>query len=153
MMTLGQVRLAQLGQAGPSPYEEAVRTGVREIRDWDALLFRLAAVSDDDGRTEILSWLSRADIPGSPAERYAAVRDTIVNGDQPDEVFANRVSQLDNMISDFDAMVSKAESSGTLPSPRRMGAGSTPEEGTTLSKCIAGGVALLGLIVIPLILD
>lgn len=145
--------MQRMGQGNPSPYEDAVRTAATQIRDWDSLLFRLAAVRDDDARMEILAWLGRADIPGSPAERYAAVRDTIVKGDHPDEVFANRVSQLDSMISDFDTMVSKAESSGTLPSPKRMGVGSTPEEGTTLSKCITGGVALLGLIVIPVLLD
>lgn len=52
-----------------------------------------------------------------------------------------------------DTRISNAEDSGTLPAPKGLGAGSTPEEGTALGKCLLGSMALLGLIVFPLILD
>jgi hypothetical protein len=142
-----------MGQATVLPYEEALKDGTMAVRQWDDLLFRLAAVKDDGARGEILNWLGRADIPGSPAERYAVVRDALVAGFEPDEVFSKRVDDLVDKVSEMDTRIASAETSGTLPTPKRMGAGSTPEEGMALSKCLLGGVALLGLIVLPFVLD
>lgn len=150
---LRPVRLAgRLGQVPEQPYADALKNATREVRHWDELLYRLAAIRDDAARKDILDWIGRADIPGSPAERYAAVRDTLVAGYTPDEIFAKRVDELDYMLATLQDKIVEAEASGTLPAPKKMGAGSTPEAGISES-CVLGGVSLLGLIVIPLLLD
>lgn len=43
--------------------------------------------------------------------------------------------------------------SGMLAAPKQMGAESTPEAVSALGPCIAGGIVLLSLIVLPLLLD
>lgn len=150
-MRLGRVRLASaLGQAD---YSQAIVDGQKAVMQFDALLSRLAMVKDDDTRGEILKWIGRSDVPGDPAERYKVVVDKLVSGAEPDDVFAKRVDDLKGVVSEFDAKVKDAESYGTLPAPKSMGADEVPNQGTRMGMCLAGGIALLGLVVVPLLLD
>ena len=139
--SMGQDRSAAIGQAQ------------NLAAQYDDLLGRLALVEDDADRGEIVKWLGRADLPGSPAERYQVVVDSLSTEGPLDEgVFNKRVSDLASVVEELNARVRSAESSGTLPAPQ-MGAGSESEEGTAMGKCLAGGVALLGLYVLPFLVD
>ncbi len=150
-MNLGRVRLAKA--LGQDDYSQAIADGQKAVAQFDALLSRLAMVKDDGMRGDILKWIGRSDVPGDPAERYKVVVDKLVSGAEPDDVFAKRVSDLKADVSELEAKVKDAESYGTLPAPKSMGADEVPDQGTHMGMCLAGGIALLGLIVVPLMLD
>lgn len=148
-MRLGRVRLA--GSMGQEDRSADIRRAMDLVGRYDALLSRLALAGDDAARGETVMWLGRADLPGSPAERYQVVVEALASeGPVDGTMFAKRLSDLNGVVEELDGRVSSAESSGTLPAPE-MGAGSTTEEGTPEGKCLAGGVALLGLFVLPFI--
>jgi hypothetical protein len=112
---------------------------------------RLPLIENENVRGSILMWIGRTDIPGSPAERYKAVSDTISAGVPPDAIFTDRVERLKEIVGEFGTKVATAEEAyGTLSAANA--AGSTPEGGRG-GLILAGGVALLGLIVVPLVLD
>ena len=150
-MRLGQVRLA--GAMGQTDYSKSISDGQQAVAQFDALLSRLAVVKDDGMRGDILKWIGRSDVPGDPAERYKVVVDTLTSGAEPDDTFAKRVNDLKGAVSELEAKVKDAESYGTLPVPKSMGADEVPDQGTRMGTCLAGGIALLGLIVVPLLLD
>lgn len=141
-MQLGRIRLAQ---------NDPMAEGRQAVAAYDALMARVPLIGDADARGEILKWIGRTDSPGSPAERYKLVADAISAGVGPDDIFTNRVRQLQKAVAELGARVSNAEEAyGTLSAADA--AGSAPEAGTG-GLCFAGGVALLGLIVVPLLLD
>lgn len=124
----------------------------RLVAQFDDLLGRAALVADADSRGAILKAVGRADVPGSPAERYKVVSDALKSGATPDQMLQDRVSQLEEMVGQLDAMVSGAEQAyGTLPAPG--GAGGAPGRVDTAARFVMGGVALLCLVVVPLALD
>src|ERR1043166_2138445 len=135
-MKLGRVRLAgSMGQE--ADYSASIAQARDLVRQYDGLLSRLALVEDDASRGEAVKWLGRADLPGSPAERYQVVADALTSGAPADAVFAKRVSDLGDVVEELDGRVGSMETSGTLPAPE-MGAGSASEEGTSMGTCIAG---------------
>jgi hypothetical protein len=136
------LRLGQNGTA--SGASEAVAL-------YDSLVARVSNIADEEGRGEILKWIGRADVPGAPAERYQVVRNGVASGEAPDGLFMDRVKQLKEINAELSAKVINAEKAyGVLSAPE--GAGSRPEAGMG-GLCLAGGVALLGLVVLPLVLD
>jgi hypothetical protein len=141
---LGRVSLAQDASWWPSK-------GAESVRLYDDLLVRTSQIADPDARGQILAWLGRSDIPGSPAERYSAVSEALRSGQGPSDVLKNRVDQLAEITSEFEAKVVNAEEAyGTLSAAAA--AGSTPE--ASMGRlCFTGGVALLGLVIMPLLLD
>jgi hypothetical protein len=157
---LGTVRLAQQAPEGPSWWPEEAqkrpRRGPEEaqktVKDYDDLLGRVAQIASADARGEILSWIGRSDVPGSPAERYKTVADALSQGAPSSDVLRKRLDDLEAAVGDLKAKVSNAEQSyGTLSSPA--GGDSTPGAAGMMAKCVLGGLALLGLVVIPLLSD
>lgn len=118
------------------------------VASYDDLMGRLSAIADDV-RGDILEWLGRTDVLGSPAERYQVVTEALSQGVEPDEVLRGRVGQLKAFVSEFAAKVKNAETYGTLPAATATGG--TPEASMN-ELCLTGGVALLGLVVVPLLL-
>jgi hypothetical protein len=144
----------QMGQVGSSaawwPTE-----GLTTAQAWDALLARAAKLSDGPAKTEILQWVGRSDIPGSPAERYRIIVDNLNANFSPsteEEVttLRNRLDLLKFYTGDLEAKVKNAEESGAPAAPS--GAASTTER-DRMMECVAGSIALIGLIILPLILD
>lgn len=135
----------RLGQA------DLMEKGRQEVEAYDFLLGRVSMIADDTARGDILKWVGRSDMPGSPAERYKVVADALARAETEDGLLGDRVEQLRRVVTELGARVDNAESAyGTLSAPA--GAGSTPEAGMG-GLCLAGGIALLGLVVIPLLLE
>lgn len=139
---------SRLAQAAGALQKEAQDT----VGAYDALLARVALVSDADARGEILKWIGRADVPGSPAERYKQVRDAIASGTLADPLFRDRLTNLEDQTNELKGKVENAEATyGTLSAP--VGTDSGSGRGDMTMLCVAGGIALLGLIVVPLLFD
>jgi hypothetical protein len=118
---------------------------------YDALLARVPLIADEDARGEILKWVGRSDSIGSPSERYGKVSEAVTSGAVMDDALAQRLRQLHEINAEFTARVENAEKAyGTLSAAAA--AGSMPEAGLG-GLCLSGGIALLGLVVLPLILD
>lgn len=146
----GQPFMAQkvLGQTDTSWWPASAREAVSA---YDALMGRVPLIADDDARGEILLWVGRTDLPGSPAERYQAVSSALAAGAQPDAMLKGIVDQLKDVVAELSAKVGNAEEAyGTLSVADA--AGSTPEAGMN-GLCFTGSVALLGLVIAPLLLE
>lgn len=144
---------ARLGQS-PDSWLGRARAAVS---DYDRLLGEAATVADTDARGEILKWVGRSDVPGSPAERYAAVRMDVQRAEADgapaaysERTAQARVEQLEDAVRELDANVSRAiEAYGALPAPE--GAGGATQAADSTAMCVTGGIALLGLVVLPLL--
>lgn len=150
-MRLGQVRLVGGPRLGQTP-EEWLGRARMALAEYDRLLGEAATVADADARGEILKWIGRADVPGSPAERYAAVRGDTEGGAArfSEDLAQRRAAQLEDAVSELSARVSNAvEAYGALPAPG--GAGGTTQAAGRTAWCVTGGIALLGLVVVPLL--
>lgn len=129
--------------------------GLTSIQRWDALLSRVSQLADPGAREEILQWISRSDIPGTPAERYQVVVADIRNRITPSTpseavIVRDRLDSLNRHLGELEAMVNRVETAyGLLPASTE--AGSRMERG--MVECVSGGIALLGLVILPLILD
>jgi hypothetical protein len=146
---------ARLGQTP----DEWVGRARRAVGDFDSLLARASTVADDTARGDILKWVGRSDVPGAPAERRDVVARDAAQAARAGaaSVYAAgtgpaRVAQLEESNRGFSARVSNAITAyGALPAPA--GAGGTTGRGRTTAVCVTGGIALLGLVVVPLLLD
>lgn len=154
-MANGHGSAARMGQATSAaawwPSE-----GLATVQAWDALLARTAKLADKNAQTQILDWVGRSDTPSSPAERYQVVVNDINSQFSPstDAEIASlrqRLDQLESFLHQLEAKVKAAEqSSGALPASSE--ARSTPER-DMMMECVTAGIALLGLIILPLVLD
>lgn len=130
--------------------------GLATVQAWDALLSRTAKLADKNAQTQILDWIGRSDTPSTPAERYQVVVNDINSQFSPStdaEVASlrQRLDQLESFTAQLEAKVKGAEqSSGALPASSE--ARSTPEQ-DMMMECVTAGIALLGLIILPLVLD
>lgn len=130
--------------------------GLATAQAWDALLARTAKLADKNAQTQILDWVGRSRTPGSPAERYQVVVNDINTQFSPwseseAASLRQRLDQLGSFVAQLEAKVKAAEqSSGTLPASSE--ARSTPEQ-DMMMECVTAGIALLGLIILPLVLD
>jgi len=130
--------------------------GLASVQKWDALLTRASQLADEGARQEILQWISRSDIPGSPSERYQVVVADIRNRITPKTdaeaaIVRARLDSLNQHLGELEARVNKAEMAyGLLPASD--GAGSRLER-SKMAECVSGGIALLGLVILPLVLD
>jgi hypothetical protein len=142
-----------LGQAGSDLLARARAAAVA----YDRQLQQAASIANDTARGEILMWVGRADMPGSPAERYTAVLRDVAqaeSGAAPYEgqIASDRVAQLEQAVTDLTSKVSSAiQAYGVLPASSEAGSRTEARDNTAL--CVAGGVALLALVVVPLLLD
>jgi hypothetical protein len=142
-MMLMSVRLGQASAWWP-------QEGVDAVSTYEGLMARVPLIADADARGEILKWVGRADIPGSPAERYNAVSNGLVQGGIGDDVMRGRLDQLKAINAELSARVSNAGKAYGMLSAADA-AGSTPEA-EMAGLCMAGGIALLGLVIVPLVL-
>lgn len=130
--------------------------GLATVQAWDALLARTSRLADKNAQTEILDWVGRTATPSSPAERYQVIVNDITSQFSPSsdaEVASlrQRLDQLKGFVAQLESKVSSAEqSSGALPASS--GARNTPEQ-DMMMECVTAGIALLGLIILPLVLD
>jgi hypothetical protein len=130
--------------------------GLATAQAWDALVSRVSQIANEGSQAEILDWIGRSDIPGSPAERYKMVVDDLNSKYSPSTSeditqLKSRLDTLKSYKSQLEATVKNAEQSyGTLSAPA--GASSTPER-DMMMECVTGGIALIGLVILPLILD
>lgn len=157
-MVLGPVGLAGRARLGQTP-EEWLGRARAAVAEYDRLIKGASAIADPEARGEILMWIGRTDVPGSPAERYDAVRMDVGEAEAsgPAQIYADgvarsRIGQLENAVTDLSERVSNALASyGTLQAPG--GAGSMTQAAGISTMCVIGGIALLGLIVVPLLVS
>lgn len=157
-LRMGPVPL-QMGQAAPVAPSSAAwwpAEGLSTVQTWDALLSRVSKISNPDSQKDILQWIGRSDIPGSPAERYKVVVDDLNTKFTPSTneqitTLRNRLDQLKENTSQLEAKVKNAEQAyGVFVAST--GATSMPDHDMVM-ECVTGSIALLGLIILPLILD
>ena len=123
----------------------------KAVADYDRLVGRVAVIANEKARKEILDWIGRSDLPGSPAERYQVVSAALAAGVEADGMLEDRVNQLRAAVASLNAKVESAETAyGTLSAVKA--AGST-SEADVRGLVISGSIALLGLIIAPLLLD
>jgi hypothetical protein len=92
--------------AEPSDWEARGRAAVE---GWDEWLGRAAGIRDDRLREEVIAWVGRSDVPGSPAERYQKVVDDLRSPSADPERAETRVKQLENQVDLLKSRVLKAE--------------------------------------------
>jgi hypothetical protein len=130
--------------------------GLSTVQAWDALLARTSKLAAKAAQMQILDWVGRSDTPSAPAERYQVIVNDINSQFSPstDAEIASlkqRLDQLKSFVAQLESKVKAAEqSSGTLPASSE--ARSTPEQ-DMMMECVTAGIALLGLIILPLVLD
>jgi hypothetical protein len=131
--------------------EEWRRRAKDAVARFDLLLARISLVADDEERGRLLKEIGRDDVPGTPAERYTVVKQDLAAAEaQTPEVATARIRHLEEDLFRLDTGVALAEDSyGTLAAPE--GAAGAP--GRTAAGLVAGGIALLGLVVVPLLAD
>ncbi len=118
---------------------------------FDELLSRVALLADDGTRGDILKYVGRSDIPGSPAERYQTIVNSLGGEPLDPEILRDRLNDLNVALSEIEARVKNAETAyGTLPASAEAGGTS---DGGKMGACFAGGVALLSFVILPIILD
>lgn len=150
-------RPVRMGQEAPSTSAAWWPTeGLSAAQAWDALIARVSQIANEGAQNEILKWVGRSDIPGSPAERYKVIVDDLNRKFTPSTEgqisdLKKRVDVLKSYAGELEAKIKSAEQAYGMLSASS-GAGSTPGHDRTM-EYVAGGIALLGLIVLPVILD
>ncbi len=148
------------GQNGSAPATSTAwwpSEGLSSVQSWDALIARLAKTSDPEAREKVLEWIGRSDIPGSPAERYKVVVDDLNRNfmpSTPEQIASlrNRVDQLEANTSQLEAKVKNAEKTFGVYVASTAEAPSMPDA-DMMMECVTGSIALLGLVIMPLLLD
>lgn len=150
-LRMGQAVAANTSSAAWWPAE-----GLSTVQGWDALISRVSQIANQAAQSDILKWVGRSDMSGSPAERYKMVADDLNTKFTPStdaqiSELRKRLDVLESFKGELEARVKTAEQSYGLlaASP---GAVSTPEH-DKMMQYVTGGIALLGLIILPVILD
>ena len=113
--TLNVLGRHALGQA-PGEWS---RRAWSAVTTFDELMAQSAHINDESARGEIMSWVGRSDVPGSPAERYLKVVTDI--DEDPERVYASemeqrRVVDLEAAVSEFHQRTTEAANTyGLLP--------------------------------------
>lgn len=148
--------MGQAAQDAPPSAAWWPTEGLSTVQGWDALIARVSQIANEGAQTEILKWIGRSDIPGSPAERYKVVADSLNTKFTPSTVsdisgLRKRLDFLETYKNELEARVNSAEQSYGLLAAST-GAVSTPEHDRTM-QYVTAGIALLGLIILPVVLD
>jgi hypothetical protein len=140
-----------LGQA-----EEWKARAQKAVDQYEELLRQASMIADEKTYAEILVWVGNSNMPGSPAERYFVVSKDLqesVSGPVDSEQVAGRTARLELLNDQLYGKVNFAlQAYGSLPAPGER-AGGKPERASTATWCAIGGIALLGLVIMPLLLD
>jgi len=140
-----------LGQQDNSSY---IARASAAVAKYDDLLNRISEISDTPTRNDLLSWISDASIPGTPAERRQMVGEDLKNPSVANStpVGMQRVQSLEQINDQLQAKVEKAEASfppirnPNQPGQVKVGGLFTPT-GIGL-----GIVSVLSLLVVPFVL-
>lgn len=161
VVDFGGTGLKMAGAAKPrlaqTPAQDWLPMAQAAVKKYDQLLQVASRIANADARGQVLLWLGRADVPGSPAERYTAVvRDisqaqvsgweAVYGTESP--IARDRAWQLEKIVEEFGSRVTGYD---LLPASTE--AGSTSEFWDKSTLCVAGSIALLALVVVPLLLD
>jgi hypothetical protein len=94
---------------GQTP-DEWLRRAREAVANFDDLLAELAHVADDTARGQILMWIGREDVPGSPAERYKVVVEDLERGEAAytEEIPVKRVEEIERAVDDLYQRVAGA---------------------------------------------
>lgn len=140
-----------LGQQDAADYVTRAQAAVAQ---YDDLLKRISNIGDKAAQDELLNWISRADVPGTPAERRKTVGEDLVNPGLAANSYVGmkRAGDLEEMNKLLEAKVKKAE--GAFPSVSNPNApGQVKINNVFTPTGIAlGVVSVLGLLVVPLML-
>jgi len=124
----------------------------KAVLKYEDLSKKVDSIQDTEKAADILAWMGPFETPGSPAERYQAVKTDIAEDTSWTEMGIERIKQFEGMVADLEGKVNFAmETYGSLPAPD--GAGGQTEEASATMLCITGGIGLLGAIVLPLFLE
>lgn len=140
-----------VGQAVDSPAFQA--RGRAAISEFDSLLSRTGAIANDGARQEILDWVGKPEVPGTPAERYQVVNSDLAGGTASSAIFGKRVQDLEDAVLGLRPKVAQAESAYGTITGTNQGAIAGAEGALTGKGIFLGVVAILGLVVVPLSLD
>lgn len=119
---------------------------------YDELLGRISNIGNEAARNELLSWISRSDVPGTPAERRKTVGEDLANPGVGVDTQIKRVGDLEEMNKALEAKVKAAELAyASVQNPKE---GQVKENGMfTTTGIVLGAVSLLGLLVVPLMVS
>lgn len=138
-----------MGQPDTSSYVARAKAA---LAAYDDLLNRIASVGDEATRQDLLSWISRSDVPGTPAERRKTVGEDLASlGPNSDlATIQKRVDDLEAMNKTLGAKVKNAEAAfPPIQNPKE--AGQVKVSGIfTPTGIVLGAVSVLGLLVVPL---
>lgn len=119
---------------------------------YDELLGRISNIADEAARNELLAWISRSDVPGTPAERRKVVGEDMATPGVGIDTQIKRVGDLEEMNKTLEAKVKVAEAA--YPSVQNPKEGQIKQNGVfTTTGIVLGVVSVLGLLVVPLIVS
>lgn len=140
----------RLGQAEA----EWMRRAQEAVGKYGALLKRTGEISDAGVKAGILEWLGRPDVPGAPAERNRAVSEDLAAKVPLTEVSAKRVTDLEDAVREFEMRVTDAEAThGTANPLNQPVQTASPAGALTPAGFALGMVGILGLLVVPLLIE
>lgn len=146
------VILRPMGQTDTSSY---VTRAQAALAAYDDLLNRISSVGDAATRNDLLTWISRSDVPGTPAERRKTVGEDLASlGPNSDlSTIQKRVDDLQAMNKILEAKVKNAEAAfPPIQNPKE--AGQVKVSGIFTPTGIAlGAVSILSLLVVPLMVS
>lgn len=141
-----------LGQQDTASYMARAQVAVTK---YDALLGRVANIGNEAARNEMLTWISRSDVPGTPAERRNVVAQDLANSGVGTtlDTLAKRISGLEEINNTFEAKVKVNEQAyPSVQNPKE--SGQVKVEGVfTKTGIVLGVVSVLGLLVVPLMVS
>lgn len=143
-------------QAGPSMgqalYQQWEARARAVLSSWNQLLDRTSQIGNAAARSEILDWISRSDVPGTPAERYDAVAKDVQEGAFVTPVAQQRIVDLENMARTLETKVKNAETAyASIATPDQPGMVVDFRGAFTPTGFVLGAVVILGLLVVPLV--
>jgi hypothetical protein len=123
------------------------------VGKFDDLLRRIATIGDAGARDALMAWIGSPTQPGTPAERYKVVVDDLAQGTSWNDISEKRLLDLEGVVSQLEAEVSKAEQSyPAAANPNPPGAIRTDRGYITATGLALGALGLLGLVALPIYL-
>lgn len=118
------------------------------------LVKRMTDLTDEKAKAAIQDWLGKTGVLATPADRYKAVSDALATGPVWDEVMTKRVTDLEDAVREFESRVADAEkTTGTVNPARQPAQTASPQGALTPVGLALGLTAILGLLVLPLVIE
>lgn len=144
----------RLGYSSQAWLERAIEA----MSQFDNLVSRISRIGDKAVREELTFALGASQVLGSAMERYQSLKMDIAESQRGavalnDELQQNRVIALEAIIAELRPQVEEAEAQSGSIEPVSLPQVTVAGIGISQSSLIAGGIALLALVVIPLLVD